>query len=66
MQRPRSPIERMVDAACGVPESAFQEPKDPVTIVCTSCGAKLVVEREPDFFDFDTIETTCPQCTPPT
>jgi len=56
----------MVDAACGVPESAFQEPKDPVTIVCTSCGAKLVVEREPDFFDFDTIETTCPQCTPPT
>lgn len=62
--RQRSPIERMVDAACGIPEGTIVGPTDPVTLVCEMCGAQRVFEREPDFFDFDIIETTCPRCTP--
>ena len=62
--RPRSPIEQMVDRACGVPwaEAPAKAP-DFVLLVCESCGAKRSDVRIPEYFDFDRIETTCPKCT---
>lgn len=63
-----SPIERMIDMACGAPSDppvtdAFNGVTvDPVRLVCTLCQASIVVEREPDFYDFVEIETTCPRC----
>lgn len=39
-------------------------PDDPVVLVYGAYRASIVVEREPAFFDFDVIETTCPACDP--
>jgi len=67
--RPRSPIEQMVDAACGfVPieplEGPPTPPEDGVLLVCGRCGAKQWDERIAEYFDFDIIATTCPGCRP--
>ncbi len=67
----RSPIERMVDAACGITaeQRAELEAKQAdleangVLLYCP-CGAKKWDERIPEYEDFDVIEVECPSCRP--
>jgi len=65
-QPTRSPIATLIDSVvrcvkCGLP------PGDPecrcwVTLKCTGCGKTTGDERIPEYYDFDVIETLCPEC----
>ena len=60
MMRRRSPIEIMVDRACGVPDD--YEPL-PVLLSCPDCGRQRRTERvEGDPEGTIEISVTCPEC----
>lgn len=58
-----SPIERMIDEACGLKPGEIPTPIDPVTMRCPKCKKELVVARaEHDHPRAKYVETECPDC----
>lgn len=59
----RSPIEILIDRACGVPEHFEPEREPLLTLSCPGCrAAKRVHEHETDPPGTTRIEYPCPKC----
>lgn len=59
--RNRSPIERMVDSACGVPDDYTPPPR--VTLRCPNCKRTMSAAMEKiDPPGTAVVETCCPNC----
>ena len=60
----RTPIERMIDEACGVPDGWVPTPqKDWILLCCPRCKRSLTVQRTPDDPSRATrLELCCPAC----
>lgn len=63
MGMPRSPMQRMVDQACGFDPDAPIAPRDTITLRCPSCKK----EKSADWDKTDppgcaVVETTCHDC----
>ena len=57
----RTPIEIMIDRACGIPDNAV--PLTPITLHCISCGRQQRAPRDPtDLPGTVVIKTRCPEC----
>jgi rubredoxin len=58
-----SPIERMIDAACGVPKSERFDRPAPVKLECPKCGAEKMAARDKtDPPNTYIVKLTCPKC----
>lgn len=63
MKRPRSPIEIMVDRACGFGPNQYEPPELPVLLTCPGCGRQMrspTVEGDPEGTAAITVK--CPEC----
>lgn len=63
----KTPIERLFDASvrCTKCDATLAVGcKCWVKLKCTECSAVMSVERFEEAFDYDEIETTCPDCEP--
>jgi hypothetical protein len=59
----RSPIEQMIDAACGVPDGARFEKRDTITLSCPKCErTKTAARDKTDPPNTATVMLTCPAC----
>lgn len=63
MSKPRSPIGRMIDAACGVPDDGFRSAM--IRICCPKCKREKSAHRDAtDPTGAFTVEFECPACRP--
>ena len=61
--KPRSPIERMIDEACGYDPTKKPPKKEKITLRCPRCGKEKLVDRSTtDPPGTVVIETDCPPC----
>lgn len=59
----RSPIEIMIDRACGIPDGPARHPVERVTLFCPSCKSwKLVEKHESDPEGTSEVHVLCPDC----
>jgi len=63
MSDTRSPIERMIDEACGVPKDWKPKPHDIIILVCPKCGKRGSTDRmHDDPPDLKSLTVECPDC----
>lgn len=62
MSRPLSPLDRLIDKACGLEcQKAYR--KAFVQVECPSCPAKRTqLPGDGDPVDLDVVKATCPKC----
>ena len=57
----RTPLEILIDRACGIPDN--EAPPTPITLHCIACGRKQRARRDPsDLPGTAVVQARCPEC----
>lgn len=66
MSDTRTPLEHLIDQACGYSPDRWQKARDTVKLKCSKCGKWKIVERhKSDLKGTVTVIADCPECSQP-